>query len=151
MGKMLTHFARHLEGSRGGGGRGGGSVSFIEFELMKGGGASKNRQNNQTAYNRCFWRCWLRARPSQVTPCSHSVAVNFQFQRKWAQRDPSFLVTSFAIFQRRLWFFEKVVSIHQALPYLMTKTIFVFFSDIKWSDRFLLHGRTLYMLMHSLS
>lgn len=40
MGKMLTHFTSG----------GGGSVSFIELELMKGGGASE-KKNNQTAYN----------------------------------------------------------------------------------------------------
>lgn len=89
------------------------------------------------------------------TKSSHALfplsSSEFPVSEKVSPAQSSFLVTSFAIFQRRLWFFEKVVSIHQVLPYLMTNTIFVFFSDIKWSDRFLLHGRTLYMLMHSLS
>lgn len=49
MGRMLTHFTS---------GEGVGSVSFIELELMKGGGASE-KKNNQTAYNLLITlKCW---------------------------------------------------------------------------------------------
>lgn len=41
-------------------------------------GCSKKKKNNHTAYNLCSQTCWLIARPSQVTLCSHLLAVNFQ-------------------------------------------------------------------------